>query len=139
MKKGMKIQDELKNDRLAVDYEKPLVFIRQDLYRELLDTTMTPHAIKAMKAAWWRKLIVRTVAKLFPRWWDKYIMDMQFRFYMNRLMDHVNEERIKSMGMVPEAVVNVLDFVVADEEAKPIWIGAYVKETGEFYLRQALR
>lgn len=134
----MNIQDELENDRLAVDAEAPHVFMRQDLYRELLDTSMFPYALRAICLSRWKKWLLIVLATLFPSKYEKLVMEGQFKFYLSRLTDYVNEERIKVLGMNPASVVKTLNFTVVDTEARPLYVGMYMQENDEFFLRQYL-
>lgn len=132
----MNIQDELKNDRLAVDFERCRVFIRQDLYGEMLDTSMFSHALRVIKMSWWKKLWICLCMKCFPKRCEQYVREGQFLYHLTRLSDYINE------GKTGEHQ-GTMDFYIVDAEAKPLYVGIFTKNKnedvpslGKFYIRQ---
>lgn len=133
----MNIQDEIKNDRLAFNFERPSVFIRKDLYWELRDTSMFPHALRVMRIAFWKRWILWLFSVLSHAEYELTVEEMQFKFYLNKLLDYVNEERVRTLGMMPEAVVGQLNFAMVEDDGRPLWYGVYAKERDEYYMHPA--
>ena len=107
----MNIQDELKNDRLAVDFEHCRVFIRQDLYGEMLDTSVFPHALRVIKMSWWKKLWICLCMKCFPKRCEQYVREGQFLYHLTRLSDYINEWKTKYF-FTPEGKGRIIIFLL---------------------------
>ena len=118
----MNILDEIHNDRLAIDYIQPYVFIREDLYQELLDTSMFPHALRVIKLPWWKKLLVRLYLKLTRKSTETLI----YQTFLHHLLDirqHINEHRQQppSINAIPDDAP--LNFAITDNHARPLRVG----------------
>jgi hypothetical protein len=133
----MNIQDEIKKGRLYVDAESATVFMDRTLWGEILDTSMFPHALKVMKLAWWKRWLLWLVATFNHTKYERMIGDGQIRFYLMKLLDYVNGERIHTLGMDVSSMAVRLDFSVTEKE-KVLYVGMYLKEKDEFYLRPIL-
>lgn len=118
----MNIIDEIHNDRLAIDYVRAYVFIREDLYQELLDISMFPYALRAIKMPWWKKLLVRLYLKFTRKPTDTLIYQT-FLHHLLHLRQHINEYRQQppSIGAIPDD--EPLNFAITDHHARPIRIG----------------
>lgn len=132
----MNIQDELKKDRLAIDIKTPHVFIRQDLYQELLDTSMFPHALRVIRVAKWKKLLLKIFLIFNHDKYERMVLVEQFKYYLNRLIEYINEERIHVLGMSSSSVVSTLHFTITDADARPLYVGVYREGAADFYIRQ---
>ncbi len=144
----MNIQDEIHNDRLAIDYIQPYVFIREDLYQELLDTSMFPHALRVIQLPWWKKLLVRLYLKFtsFPTFspFSKHIPSLPagdglpvtlspfisdsliyqtFLYHLQHLRTHINEFRTEPPSIPPISDDTPLNFAITDHNGKPIRVG----------------
>ncbi len=137
----MNIRDELKNDRLAVDVDTPHVFIRQDLYQELLDTSMFDFALRAHKMARWKKWLLKIVAILNHSWFEELVFEEQVKFYLDRILAHVNHER-RSAGEsdgVKKEEVHLLHFTVVDQDVKPLYVGIYDQKSMMVFVESVVR
>ena len=118
----MNIQDEIHNDRLAIDYVKPYVLIREDLYKEMLDTSMFPYALRAIKMAWWKKLLVRLYLKLTRKPTED-IIYQTFLHHLLQLRKHINDYRQQPPAIKPIPDDMPLNFAITDNHARPLRVG----------------
>lgn len=130
----MNIQDELKNDRLAVDVEAPHVFIRSDLYRELLGTSMFSCALRVIKMPRLKKWLLKIMQALNYKRFRRMITEEQLKYYLAMLLAYVNDERMKEFGTPAISVVNTLYFTVVDEDVEPLYIGMYDGVSGDCHI-----
>ena len=121
----MNIAQEIKDGRLAIDYTTPHIFIRQDLYKEMLCVDMLQIAMKVRKAKWYEKLLV-CLCKiwLFATGvsWENYLSDIKVMHHLKELRRHINS----SIGGVSGEQIKDnarLNFTITDENAKPIYAG----------------
>lgn len=121
----MNIAQEIKGGRLAIDYATPHIFIRQDLYREMLRVDLLQIAMKTRKAKWYERLSVwlcKTWLFVAGISWEDYLSDIkvlhhlkEFRQYINSVRGGVSGEQMKDDAR--------LNFTITDENAKPIYAG----------------